>query len=90
MKIRLLAPHGNLPPGADWDCPWVGQARQLIEQGKALALERADLHLNPEPEGADEPAGGRAERPVPAKATGPKRPAKAAGPKRPAKATGPK
>lgn len=53
MKIKLLEAHGNLKPGAEWNCPWAAKARQLIEQGKALALEAADLHLNP---AAEDPA----------------------------------
>lgn len=47
MKIKLLAPHANFKAGAEWNCPWVGTARHLIEEGKALAVEPADLHLNP-------------------------------------------
>lgn len=47
MKIKLLEQHGNLKPGAEWNCPWAAVARKLIEEGKALAIEAADLHLNP-------------------------------------------
>ena len=48
MKIKLLKPHANLPAGREWNCPWASTARKLIESGVAVALEGADLHLNPD------------------------------------------
>ena len=50
MKIRLLEPHGNYPAGRVWDCPWSHIALLFIRQGKALAIEACDQHLNPKPE----------------------------------------
>lgn len=74
MLIKLLEPHQGLKPGAEWNCPWAAVGRRLIADGKALALEECDRHLNPAPEAA----GGRAGAPVLEKA---KRPAKATRPK---------
>lgn len=51
MRIKLLEPHQGLKAGAEWNCPWGTVGRKLIEEGKALAIEPADLHLNPPAEG---------------------------------------
>lgn len=61
VKIKLLTPHANYKAGHEWNCPWATVAVKLIEEGKALALEAADLHLNPAGAGdqgeAEQPAG---------------------------------
>jgi hypothetical protein len=56
VKIKLLEPHGGLKAGAEWNCPVAALARKLIEEGKALALEACDLHLNPKGAPAPKPA----------------------------------
>lgn len=65
MKIKLLQQHANYKAGAEWNCPWAAVARKLIEEGKALALETVDLHLNPAPESTEGKAEA-AEKPTPA------------------------
>lgn len=68
MKLKLLADHQGLKAGAEWNCPWASVGRVLIEEGKALALEECDLHLNPkggeegEPD-AEPPASEQADAP---------------------------
>lgn len=63
MRIKLLSPHGGLKAGDEWNCPWAAKARGLIEEGKALALEPCDLHLNPGA-GDDDQAEGETEEPT--------------------------
>jgi hypothetical protein len=59
VKLKLLEPHQGLKAGAEWNCPWATVGAKLIEEGKAVALEECDLHLNPAP--PPEPAGDEGE-----------------------------
>jgi hypothetical protein len=52
VKIKLLKRHGNYPAGKVWDCPWASLAARLVRDGAALAVDRADRHLNPKPKKA--------------------------------------
>lgn len=63
MKIKLLESHQGLKAGAEWNCPWATVGRKLIEEGKALALEPCDLHLNPGGAEAETLGGPNAEKP---------------------------
>lgn len=63
MKIKLLQPFQGLKEGREWNCPVASVARKLIEEGKALAIEECDLHLNPTDAAGGTPNAAAGEKP---------------------------
>jgi hypothetical protein len=83
VKLKLIKDVQGLKAGREWNCPSAALGLKLIEEGRALAVEECDLHLNPQSDdgaesevdpNAEPPAAEQPKAPNPKSAKKPKAP----------------